>query len=156
MILSSPINLRIILMSYDPERRSSLLLWDWTLLRQSLTSFLSLKQIQRLLLSTTKSRWSLQRLAANTLLSRLNKNQMPTLSSGGRKYTDILNKLLTTGTCSVACKRTDTTTIIGGVKKEKVIWTKKKKIPSDKRLKIDVTETGIDFKLILDTSINNL
>lgn len=81
---------------------------------------------------------------------------MPTLSSGGRKYTDILNKLLTTGTCSVACKRTDTTTIIGGVKKEKVIWTKKKKIPSDKRLKIDVTETGIDFKLILDTSINNL
>lgn len=105
-----------------------------------------------------KLRWLLRRLAANTLLSQ-SKNlnyQMPTLSSGGRKYTDILDRLINTGKCSVICSREDITTVIGGVKKEKVIWTKKKKIPKDKRLKIDVTETGIDFKLILDTSINNL
>lgn len=151
----------------NPERRSFLLLWDWTLLRLLFLSkksnqtfgFLVLVETKLKLVrlsKLTKSLSLLLSLAANTLHSRLNKNQMPTLSSGGRKYTDILNKLLVTGTCSVACKRTDTTTIIGGVKKEKVIWTKKKKIPADKRLKIDVTETGIDFKLVLDTSINNL
>lgn len=78
------------------------------------------------------------------------------LSSGGRKYTAILEKLVTEGKCSVECARTDTTTIINGVKKEKVVWSHKKKVPKDKKLKTEVTDKGIDFKLVLDTSINNL
>jgi hypothetical protein len=156
MILYSPINLKIISMLLNPERRSSLLPSVWILFRPLfLLKFLLIQSKELLNSLATKSNSLLQSPAVDTLHSRLN-NLMSSLSSGGRKYTDILNKLLTTGRCSVACPRVDTTTIIGGVKKEKVIWTKKKKIPKDKKLKIEVTETGIDFKLILDTSINNL
>lgn len=58
--------------------------------------------------------------------------------------------------CETSCSRMDTTTIINGVKKEKVLWTKNGKCPEDKRLDVEVTDTGIIFKLVLDTSINNL
>lgn len=56
----------------------------------------------------------------------------------------------------MACTREDTRTIIDGVKKEKVKWVKKKKWPEGKALKIEMEATGILFKCILDTSINNL
>lgn len=79
-----------------------------------------------------------------------------TLSSGQRKYGPILNQLVETGKCTVACTRVDTTTIINGVKKEKVAWVKKKRCPKDKVLKIEVTDNGVEFKLVIDTSVNNL
>jgi hypothetical protein len=78
------------------------------------------------------------------------------LASGKRKYVPILEELLASGKCAVTCPRVDTKTIIDGVKKEKVIWAAKGKIPLGKILKIELTELGVDFRLVTDTSINNL
>lgn len=82
------------------------------------------------------------------------------LSSGKRKYTAILDKLVTEAVCRVQCNLADARTIIDGVKKEKVRWNKKKRWPSGKALKIDIVDTedykGITFRAVLDTSVNNL
>jgi hypothetical protein len=54
----------------------------------------------------------------------------------------------------------DALTITAGVKKEKVKWNKAKKWPKGMALKIDIidasNEQGIVFRMIEDTSINNL
>lgn len=91
------------------------------------------------------------------------------LSSGKRKYHNIMHRLTSLNDehgkpfaivdlhrCEIKCSRQDTTTIINGVKKEKVIWTKKGKAPKDKVLEVEVTDEGIIFKLVTDTSIRNL
>lgn len=84
-----------------------------------------------------------------------------TLSSGRRKYTSIIEALLTSSVCKIACDLADSRTIIDGVKKEKVKWNKKKKWPQGKALKIiinnDESEAkGITFRMVTDTSVNNL
>lgn len=82
------------------------------------------------------------------------------LSSGRRKYTDILDKLVSQQVCKVECRLADARTIIDGVKKEKVKWVKRKAWPAGRALKIDIVETpahtGVSFRMILDTSVNNL
>lgn len=82
------------------------------------------------------------------------------LSSGRRKYTPILEKLVATALCKVECALVDAKTIIEGVKKEKVSWKKKGRWPKGKALKIEIvddpTYKGIQFQMILDTSVNNL
>jgi len=82
------------------------------------------------------------------------------LSSGRRKYTAILDKLVVETICRVECKLADARTIIDGVKKEKVFWNKKKRWPKGQALKIDIvdeeTYKGITFRMITDTSVNNL
>lgn len=82
---------------------------------------------------------------------------------GRRKYGPIWHRLKEVFYCRVECLSTeDTLTTINGVKKEK---SQDKSKPKDRVLKI-VTSDGtnkegksctiIEFKLILDTSINNL
>lgn len=84
-------------------------------------------------------------------------SQAQVLSSGRRKYTAILEELVSLKAfCRVACTHLDTRTIIDGVKKEKVKWVKNKRWPKGKALKIDIEKEGILFKSVLDTSINNL
>ena len=82
------------------------------------------------------------------------------LISGRRKYTAILDKLVNEACCRIECKLVDARTIIDGVKKEKVHWVKKKKWPKGQALKIDIIDEtdykGITFRMILDTSVNNL
>jgi len=81
-------------------------------------------------------------------------------SAGTRKYTAILADLTSKGFCRVACELKDAPTIMAGVKKEKVAWNKAGKWPKGRALKIDVIDTidweGLSFRMIEDTSINNL
>lgn len=70
-----------------------------------------------------------------------------------RKYTPLWNKLKEKGEVAVKCSRQDTMTIITGLAKEKV--QDKKKDPQ-KILRNELTEEGIIFRLVLDTSVNNL
>lgn len=82
---------------------------------------------------------------------------------GRRKYGPIWHRLKESNYCRVECISTeDTLTTINGVKKEK---SQDKEKPKDKVLKIETSDgknedgekcTIIEFKLILDTSINNL
>jgi len=79
--------------------------------------------------------------------------------AGNRKYGPIWSKLKETGICKVECDSTeDTLTTINGVKKEK---SQDKNKPKKKVLKIK-TGSGpsggiqIEFRLVTDTSINNL
>lgn len=74
-------------------------------------------------------------------------------SSGVRKYTDIWQKVKTTGFCAIRCNRVDTNTIIQGVKKEK---TRDKRKPTNKIMTVQVTDIGIEFRLREDISIRNL
>lgn len=82
------------------------------------------------------------------------------LSSGRRKYTAILEELVTKSFCRVSCDLADSRTIIDGVKKEKVKWKKRKRWPDGQALKIDIIDDkdnkGISFRRVLDTSVNNL
>lgn len=82
------------------------------------------------------------------------------ISSGRRKYTDILEELVKQGICRVQCRLAETMTISTGVKKEKGMWKKKNKWPKGKALKIDIIDEdkykGLTFRMILDTSVNNL
>lgn len=82
------------------------------------------------------------------------------IASGRRKYSAILEKLISDSFCRVECKLVDARTIIDGVKKEKVKWKAKSKWPEGKALKIDIVDEsdykGITFRMILDTSVNNL
>lgn len=82
------------------------------------------------------------------------------LSSGRRKYTEILEKLVAHSICRVSCNLADSRTIIEGVKKEKVAWKKRKRWPEGQALKIDIVDEennkGITFRRVLDTSVNNL
>jgi hypothetical protein len=83
--------------------------------------------------------------------------------TGRRKYGPIWSRLKESGSCRVECSTTeDTLTTINGVKKEK---SRDKNKPKDKVLKIDTIDgknktgddcTFIEFKLVIDTSINNL
>lgn len=81
---------------------------------------------------------------------------MTTLASGKRKYVPIIEQLIASGKCIVTCPRKDSKTVVDGVKKEKLIWVNSGKIPKDKHLKIELTDEGVEFKLVTDTSINNL
>lgn len=78
----------------------------------------------------------------------------------GRKYTPILQKLVSDALCRVECKLVEARTIIEGVKKEKVRWNKKQRWPKGKALEIEIIESeeynGILFKMVTDTSVNNL
>lgn len=84
-----------------------------------------------------------------------------TLSSGQRKYSPLWQKLRDTGKATVSCSPESVMTTIAGLKKEK---SKKKDTPKGKVLKIETifpdkppfNKVVINFKLILDTSINNL
>lgn len=80
------------------------------------------------------------------------------LPSGGRKYSPILRALVDKAVCVVKCPATDIPTIMAGVKKEKVKWVRKKLWPTGKALKIEIADdaTGLTFKMITDTSVNNL
>jgi hypothetical protein len=78
------------------------------------------------------------------------------LHPSGRKYSPVINELLAKKFCKVKCTHTDTTTIMEGVKKEKVRFVKKKLWPSDMALRIEVVDGGIEFKMVVDTSIRNL
>lgn len=82
------------------------------------------------------------------------------LSSGKRKYAPILEALVTKAVCKVECKLTEAKTIIDGVKKEKVKWKAKAKWPKGQALEIDIVDTpehkGVTFRMVLDTSVNNL
>lgn len=77
-----------------------------------------------------------------------------------RKYVPILEELIVKAICRVACELTEAVTIMHGVKKEKVKWVKAKKWPEGQALKMDVVDTkeykGVEFKMVLDTSVNNL
>jgi hypothetical protein len=83
--------------------------------------------------------------------------------TGNRKYAPIWSKLKEIGYCKVECLATeDVLTTIKGVTKEKV---HDKKKPKGKVLKTETTDgetpdgkrcTVITFKLVTDTSINNL
>ena len=83
--------------------------------------------------------------------------------TGRRKYGPIWARLKEFGRCQVECLTTeDTLTTIHGVKKEKA---RDKNKPKAKVLEIDTTDgvnekkekcTVIVFKLVEDTSINNL
>lgn len=75
------------------------------------------------------------------------------LSGGQRKYTPIWTKIKLTGFCIVHCSREDTITIMNGVKKEKL---QDKSKPEKKILICDPTDDGVHFKLVTDSSINNL
>lgn len=79
-----------------------------------------------------------------------------TLSSGGRKYTPILKELVNKSICAVQCAARDIPTIMAGVKKEKVRWVRRNLWPKGKALKIDVEDEKLTFKMITDTSVNNL
>lgn len=85
---------------------------------------------------------------------------LPSSGTAKRKYTDILQELVSKSFCRIECKLADSLTITAGVKKEKVSWVKAKKWPQGKALKIDIIDTptweGISFRMIEDTSINNL
>jgi len=79
---------------------------------------------------------------------------------GSRKYGPIWQRLKESGFCRVECSTTeDTLTTINGVKKEK---SHDKNKPKAKVLKIETSETTsgkgsiIEFRLVIDTSINNL
>jgi hypothetical protein len=78
-----------------------------------------------------------------------------TLSSGRRKYTTLWQAIIANGTkpTLVKCDRVDTITVMNGVKKEKV---KDKRKPKDKILICEPTEFGVEFKLVEDTSVNNI
>jgi len=77
-----------------------------------------------------------------------------------RKYFPILRKLTEEQVCKIECELKDSRTIIDGVKKEKVKWVTRKWWPQGKALKIDIVDEkdykGITFRMILDTSVNNL
>lgn len=77
-----------------------------------------------------------------------------------RKYVPILETLIIKAICRVACELTEAGTIMDGVKKEKVKWVKANKWPIGKALRMDVVDTkeykGVEFKMVLDTSVNNL
>lgn len=84
--------------------------------------------------------------------------------AGSRKYSSVWNSLKLTGYCQLKTTAGDMLTIVNGVKKEK---NKDKKRPKNKVLKIDTIEEPnavagepsvikINFRLIEDTSINNL
>lgn len=79
--------------------------------------------------------------------------------AGNRKYGPIWLKLKETGICKVECNSTeDTLTTINGVKKEKA---QDKNKPKKKVLKIETSDgpkggIQIEFRLVTDTSINNL
>lgn len=75
------------------------------------------------------------------------------MGSGIRKYAPVWQKLKEKGECYIACSREDTLSIVNMVRKER---TRDKSKPKGKKLSIEVTSTGIKFKLIEDTSINNL
>lgn len=88
----------------------------------------------------------------------------PIASANGRKYSVIWNNLKTFGLCSLKTTHVDSLTIINGVKKEK---NKDKNRPKNKVLKIDTeeipskiagepSEIKVHFRLIEDTSINNI
>jgi hypothetical protein len=82
------------------------------------------------------------------------------LSSGRRKYTAILEQLVEKAVCRVECKLSDARTIIDGAKKEKMKWKQSAKWPKGQALKIDIVDEdkykGVTFRMITDTSINNL
>jgi hypothetical protein len=82
------------------------------------------------------------------------------LVNNKRKYTDILEELVAKRICRVQCKLKDITTITHGVKTEKVKWKKASKWPSGQALKIDIVDEenyqGLTFRMILDTTVNNL
>lgn len=77
-----------------------------------------------------------------------------------RKYAPILEELIKKCICRVQCELTEAVTIMHGVKKEKVKWVKDNSWPKGQALKMDVVDTkdykGVEFKMILDTSINNI
>lgn len=70
-----------------------------------------------------------------------------------RKYAAVWEKLKAEGRCTLECSHQDTLTIINMVRKEKTIDKNK---PKGKLLKQEITNTGITFMLVNDTSINNL
>lgn len=74
----------------------------------------------------------------------------------GRKYTPVLTKLVAEGICRVQCSARDSPSVIEGVKKEKVRWVKRKLWPLGKALRIEAEDTGLTFRIVLDTSIRNL
>lgn len=82
------------------------------------------------------------------------------LSSGKTKYTPILEKLVRESICRVECKLAEITTIMNGVKKEKGKWKDKDRWPKGMALKIDIIDEdkykGLTFRMITDTSVNNL
>lgn len=77
-----------------------------------------------------------------------------------RKYAPILAELIAKAICRVDCALTETATIMHGVKKEKVKWKAAGKWPKGQAIKMEVVDNkdykGVEFKMILDTSVNNL
>lgn len=67
------------------------------------------------------------------------------------KYQQIWIKILGAGECSVKCDRIDTNTIINGVKKLRQKESEKVK---GKLLRTTLTDEGIKFELIPDTTIS--
>lgn len=82
-----------------------------------------------------------------------NKPTTVVLGSGYRKYTPIWRALKEKGVCVVKCTREDTLTVYNGVRKEKVRDSHK---PKARVIETEMTEDGIIFRLVEDTSINNL
>ena len=80
-------------------------------------------------------------------------SQASQLPSGQRKYRPIWDKIKADRRCEISCPHRDTHTIIQGVAREKL---KDKKKEKGFLLKNEITDTGIIFSLVLDTSINNL
>lgn len=70
-----------------------------------------------------------------------------------RKYAPVWEKIKREGECVIECSREDTLSIVNMVRKER---TSDKNKPQGKTLSIDVTDKGVKFKLITDTSIRNL
>jgi hypothetical protein len=77
------------------------------------------------------------------------------MGSGRRKYTTLWKTIIQNGSkpTLVKCERKDTVTIMNGVKKEKL---QDKRKPEKKLLLCEPTDYGVEFKLVEDTSINNI
>src|SRR6266850_6460763 len=147
MILRLQSSYIIISMSSNHEKSESSLILDlilfrplsaWNLLKNQLInldkSFLQIIHCTSLELpknSFSKLSSLLLKNVENILHSLFNQmSQAQVLSSGRRKYTAILEELVSLKAfCRVACTHLDTRTIIDGVKKEKVKWVKNKRWP---------------------------
>jgi len=81
------------------------------------------------------------------------------MGTGVKKYDPIWRNLKDKGFCRISCTNEDILTITNGVKKHKA---QDKHKPNGKKLAIRVVPTddpskvNIEFRLVTDTSINNL
>lgn len=89
------------------------------------------------------------------MMNQIQTRTILTSSSRRRKYTELWKTIKLNGSkpTHIKCERRDTVTVMNGVKKEKLQDKTKEK---DKILDCDPTEIGVTFRLLEDTSINNI